>query len=335
MTPGRGLVLVALALPLAAAPVRGAGDWTGRIIFENDVLWVDDSDRHYTNGIQLELRGPDDHVWRWTEGPGRFLTGAGPDAVLRMGWALGQNIYTPEDIKTSELVVDDRPYAGWLHGDLMVTARAGRTRTEATLSLGVVGPAAQGEEVQRWFHELIGSPIPAGWDNQLANEPALLLVVQRAWGDALPPRPAPLLGGLGLDWDFVPHGDVALGNVFTHVALGGVLRAGNDLEVSLGPTRIRPTAAGGRLQDRRRGLGWSLLGGLTGRCVLQNIFLDGNTFQDSHSVDKYTLVGDAWYGLTLAWQGLRTSFIHTVRSPEFVGQRRPDHFGSITVTWTP
>ena len=328
-------VLLAFMLVAAAAPAKAEGDWTGRLIFENDVLWVDDSDRHYTNGFQLELRGPDNHVWSWVEGPGRFLTGAGRDDILRMGWAIGQNIYTPEDIESTEVVTDDRPYAGWLHADLMVTARRSRTRTEATLSLGVVGPAAKGEELQRWFHGIIDSPIPDGWHNQLSNEPALLLVVQRAWGDVLPPRPAPLLGSLGLDWDFVPHGDVAIGNVFTHAAMGGVLRAGNDLDVSLGPTRIRPTAAGGRLTDRRRGFGWSVLGGLTGRLVLRNIFLDGNTFQDSHSVDSNLLVGDAWYGLTVAWGGLRTSFVHTVRSPEFQGQRRPDHFGSFTVTWTP
>jgi hypothetical protein len=249
--------------------------------------------------------------------------------------AVGQNLYTPEDIKTTEVVADDRPYAGWLHGDLTMSARRGRTLTMATLSLGVVGPAAQGEELQRWFHGVIGSPIPAGWDNQLANEPALLLGLQRSWGDIRPPRPVPLLGGWGVEWDLVPHGDLALGNVFTHAAAGGVLRVGHDLGPDLGPPRIAPAAAGGDLGGRHKGFAWSVLGGVTGRAVARNIFLDGNTFQDSHRVDKHPFVGDAWYGLTLAWGGLRTSFIHTVRSPEFEGQRRPDHFGSITVAWTP
>ncbi|RKZ16428.1 DUF2219 domain-containing protein [bacterium] len=323
---------VLLALP-ATAQVRDT--WTGRLMFENDVLWVDDSDRHYSNGIRLEARGREGHIWSWIAGPGRWLTGAGRDTPQRMGLALGHNIYTPEDIKTEELVEDDRPYAAWLHGDISVVAREGRTRTEATLSLGVVGPAARGEEMQRWFHGIIDSPIPAGWDNQLSNEPAVLLVVQRGWGDLVPPRPAPLLGEQGLDWDLVPHADLALGNVFVHAAGGAVLRLGNDLGWDLGPRRIRPTAAGGDLACGRRGFVWSVLGGVTGRAVVRNIFLDGNTFTDSHSVEKNSFVGDAWYGLTLSWGGLRTSFIHTIRSPEFEGQRRPDHFGSITVAWSP
>ena len=326
------LALLTLAFPAAA---QERNTWTASLIFEYDVLWVDDSDRHYSNGIRLEARGRENRVWSWVAGPGRWLTGAGPDTPLRMGLALGQSIYTPEDIRSTELVQDDRPYAGWLHGDLSVVARQGRMRTEATLSLGVVGPAALGEELQRWFHGHIDSPIPAGWHNQLANEPALLLVIQRGWGDLVAPRPVPLLGRWGLDWDLVPHGDLALGNIFTHLAGGAVLRLGNDLTWDLGPRRIRPTAAGGDLVCGRRGLVWSVLGGFTGRAVARNIFLDGNTFQDSHSVDKKPFVGDAWYGLALSWGNLRTSFIHTLRSPEFEGQRRPDHFGSITVAWSP
>ncbi len=327
-------MLAVAVLLLAAAPVRVLG-WTGSLIFENDVLWVDDSDRHYTNGFQFCLAAPAGRSFPVLERPARWLTRAGPEAEFRTRFALGQNLYTPEDIESTDLVADDRPYAGWLHADVAVAAREGRNWTEATLSIGMVGPAAQGEELQRWFHGIIGSPIPEGWDHQLANEPALLLGVQRSWGEVRPPRPLPVLGGLGVDWDFVPHGDVAVGNVFTHVALGGVLRLGNSLAGNLGPPRIRPTAAGGDLGGRGGTVAWSVFGGLTGRYVLRNIFLDGNTFADSHSVDKIPVVGDAWFGIAAAHRGLRVAFVHTMRSPEFRTQRRPDHFGSVSVAFTP
>src|SRR3546814_10706131 len=111
-------------------------------------------------------------------------------------------MYTPEDTAARDLLVDDRPYAGWLYGAISVHAetRADAPGTEpdtldtVELQLGMVGPYAFGEEVQNAFHRLIDVAEAQGWDNQLDNEPGVMLIGERRW------RSTPLaIGGLSAD----------------------------------------------------------------------------------------------------------------------------------------
>ena len=67
--------------------------------------------------------------------------------------------------------------------------------------------------------------------------------------------------------------------------------------------------------------------------MLHNIFLDGNTFFDSHSVEKNYLVGDLVAGAAVSGLGMRLGFSFVVRSPEFEGQDGPDRFGSFTLSF--
>ena len=58
-----------------------------------------------------------------------------------------------------------------------------------------------------------------------------------------------------------------------------------------------------------------------GRAVGRNIFLDGNTFEDSRSVDKKNLVGDLSAGVALFWANdFRMDASATYRTKEFDGQ---------------
>ena len=67
----------------------------------------------------------------------------------RVSFVLGQNIFTPEDIRATKLISDDRPYAGWLYLGLgLVTERKTKKNVEAVdnfeIDIGMVGPAAFG-----------------------------------------------------------------------------------------------------------------------------------------------------------------------------------------------
>jgi len=65
----------------------------------------------------------------------------------------------------------------------------------------------------------------------------------------------------------------------------------------------------------------------------RNIFLDGNTFTDSHSVDKETLVGDFQVGFAFHLRNIRIAFTHIVRSKEFEGQTERARYGAINLTY--
>jgi len=109
---------------------------------------------------------------------------------------------------------------------------------------------------------------------------------------------------MGLDADVLPHFGGALGNVFTYGAAGVTLRIGSGLEDDFGPPRIRPSLPGSAYFLPGKGFNWYLFAGLEGRAVLYNIFLDGNTFTDSHSVDKslsWAISRQGWFSSGIAF----------------------------------
>ena len=66
--------------------------------------------------------------------------------------------------------------------------------------------------------------------------------------------------------------------------------------------------------------------------VLHDVTLDGNSFRDSHSVDKKYLVGDVGYGLAIMHGRWKFALARYHRSREFEGQREAPVFGSFTIS---
>lgn len=64
----------------------------------------------------------------------------------------------------------------------------------------------------------------------------------------------------------------------------------------------------------------------------RNIFLDGNTFRDSRSVDKEPLVGDLQFGIAVTWRNVRLSYTHVLRTREFKTQGEADDFGAFSLS---
>ena len=67
-------------------------------------------------------------------------------------------------------------------------------------------------------------------------------------------------------------------------------------------------------------------------CIARNLFLDGNSFEDSRSVSKKWLVGDLALGGALTFDAFRLAFTHVIRTREYATQTRPDRFGAVDLT---
>lgn len=295
------------------------------LLVENDLFAG--TDRHYTNGLRLAYLSPEDDLPPYGQWLARNLPVLDPDGRKRIGWAIGQSMFTPRDIDRRELLVNQRPYAGWLYAEVGLVSYGERRMDSATLSFGVIGPLSLAGATQRWWHDSFGFTEPKGWGNQLRNEPAINLTVERKWRNAgrsaLP---------FGLQTDFTPHLGGSLGNVFTHAAAGATARIGHALEDDFGPQRIRPSLPGSDHFTPHNRFGWYLFGGFETRAVLRNIFLDGNTFRSSHSVRKKPIVADFQAGVALIFPRFRLTYTHVLRTTEFEGQTRPDRFGAISLT---
>lgn len=291
---------------------------------ENDL--VSGTDSHYTNGLRAVYLAPEKATPQWAQRLADAVPVFPQGAVRRYGLSLGHSIFTPYDTQATRPLPDQRPYAGWLYGGIGFVSDTGRRLDYLELQLGVVGPSALGEMVQNDWHSLIGVKEARGWDNQIKDEPAILLSYERkvhAWRTVQ-------VGGFGAD--FTPHFGVQLGNVMTSAAAGGTFRLGFDLPEDYGPPRIRPGLTGSSYFVPGGAAGWYLFAGVEGRYVARNIFLDGNTFRDSASVDKLPVVGDVQAGLAVTVGDVRIAYTHVLRSREFRQQNDPDSFGSLSLS---
>ena len=312
-----------------SAKADGLDGWTLNVTAEND-MFGSDTDRHYTHGTRFSLAAPEGDVPDWVRDAAPKFPLFSDQGKLRTSYFLGQNLYTPADIRITNPSNMDRPYAAWLYGGVGLVSDLGARVDTLGLTLGMVGPAALGEATQKTVHKWVGSPQPQGWDHQLRNEPGVVLTYERRIR-----RFVNFDTGLfDLELDASPQAGVSLGNIFTHLEAGTVFRLGHDLESDRGgPPRIRPSLPGSDYFTPSDQFSWYLFGGVAGRLVGRNIFLDGNSFTDSYSVDKKPLVGDFQFGLAMNYKGVRMAYTQIIRTKEFENQSSPDSFGAITLSY--
>ncbi len=322
------VLILLLTLTSSLAAEDGRVEWGTLVLeYENDLFGGED--RYYTNGIRATWLSPDDRVPRLVKRGADRLPFFSQRGDIKLSYSLGQNMYTPDDITLRDPPRDDRPYAGWLYATVGLGSETERRLDRLQLSVGVVGPASGADKIQKEAHRFVGAPRPEGWDTQLRNEPALLLAYQRqnrAWIGR---------GDNGWAWDGTPFWGGAVGNVFTQINGGFTVRVGQNLPLDWGPPRISPTLPGSGIFRPAAPFGWYLFGSIDSRVVLYNIFLDGNTYQNSRSVSgTRPVVGELQFGGAMNI-GLRTriTYTHVLSTREFSSQRGKTNFGSLSLSY--
>jgi hypothetical protein len=237
-------------------------------------------------------------------------------------YSLGQNIYTPDNISSSQVDTNDRPWAAFLYGSMGTITRPAPYSDEIEATLGIVGPAALGSLSQRVLHRRItGGPKARGWSHQLKNEPGGMLSWQRSW-------PYIAAGGMNREWILRPYFGAVGGNIRTYGDIGFTVIYGSASDSWQDvPIHMQPAISG--MGDKSNQWRWSLFSGVEGKAVAHDIFLDGNTFATSYSVDKKPFVADLSIGAAITKNRLKISYTTTYRTREFETQRHPDIFGSV------
>lgn len=333
-----GLTLV---VGVVLSGMAWARDETPRVtITEENDLFGAYTDRHYTQGAEINfLSGPVTRGGFWDttyQNTTRFLPlFGGTDTKRKWNWhVVGQQLFTPDDTSRATPLTRDRPYGAWLFTgiSLLQESRYGQTTSLENLELqgGVVGPLALGAQTQNWFHQFIGVDSARGWRNEIRNEPGIALTYERKWR-------IPLAITNSFGFDAIPEVGVTGGNIYTYGQVGGMIRLGRNLAADYGPYRMRPNLSGTNWFDASKldgNFGWYVYAGAQGRAIARNIFLDGNTWRDSPSVDKRHFVGDLTGGFSLFWgQSIKADFVITQPTKEFAGQEEEDRFGGFNLSF--
>lgn len=336
----------AVILPLivcsgVAASEEAENSSTFVFYFENDLFGQ--TDEYYTSAFKLSwiskgfadsgTRGGPSEWLRWFTA--KMPTASRKDLFHTIALSLGQSIYTPKNIDTAQLLENDRPYAGWSYLAAALQTKNFDFLNTLELNIGIVGPSSLAEQSQKIMHKWLGDCEPQGWDNQINDELGLMIAWQLFW------RVASKSAGHGLGYDVIPHAGITVGNVLTYANAGGEIRFGYNLPADFGSSLIKPgggTVAPVGTQDPRLSaashFGVTVFAGVDGRAVARNIFLDGNTFRDSASVDKNYLVADISAGVSVIFKRLKMTYTQVYRTEEFQGQDGGQLFGSINLAYT-
>lgn len=311
---------------LCAAEKREEEDDKGifGVVIENDAFA--NTDRDYTNGIRFSWLSSEENMPSSIRKVANFLPLAS-DGKKRISIAAGQNMYAPKDLTRRDLVVGDHPYGGWLYGSVGMVSDTGKTLDNVMLTLGVVGPLSLAEPTQKFVHHVVDSPQPMGWNNQIKNEMGVILTYERKWRGMYEFSP------FGMGIDATPHIGVNLGNINTDASVGATFRLGYDLPADYGPPRIRPSLAGSDFFIPTKDISGYLFTSIGERAVARNIFLDGNTFQDSASVDKKNFVSSLQLGAVMTYGEARLSYTQVFMSKEYKTQQHASEFGVLTLSY--
>ena len=317
----KSLSAAAGAMLVLLLPCHARAQHATQVVLDNDSFnfWQPPkrrADREYTQGTRVSVLIPTSggFVARLLGGPNLCHAQAGARDCRMLSFSVTQGIYTPT-LNVERRLPGERPYAGWLGGEVGAIRERRHGMTAFALELGVTGEASLAAPAQKAIHRLLGFPEPQGWDAQLPSEVAFLA----SWRGA-----AELLHlevpQSGLRLRAAPLWSVRAGTAATDATLG--------LQLTLGVNAPPAWQGATNLNGDRWGL--FIRTGAQQTVVGRNLFLDGSTFGNSVSVRKMRSVAETQAGL-----GARTPYgmlewqVHS-RAREYQMQPRAHAYSTLS-----
>ncbi len=320
-----------LAMPLSGLPLKAWADSPppdpGSIVtvqIENDSLSLPSTDEQYTSGVRLGYVTPTGVVPNFLSAFGHQIFGQG---TQRLEFDLQQVIFTPTDTQAYDPNPHDQPYSAQLALHTSLIQDTTTTRSIAQVSVGVVGPDALGKYIQNGFHTLIGDTTSKGWRYQLRNEPTLDFLGGRIWREDIGSFDG---GTIGVQ--VLPQVTGQVGNTEIYAQAGAIVRFGQGLDSDFGPALIQPGITGTDAYTPTSDQVWYIFGGVDGRVVAHDIFIQGNDFAPSRSVPLTPFQADAVVGGAVILDGIRITATEVFTTPQFHHAAPAFQYGSVAIS---
>ncbi|NUO00768.1 MAG: lipid A deacylase LpxR family protein [Saprospiraceae bacterium] len=136
-----------------------------RFHYDNDFFTA--TDDYYTQGLTLEFAHP-----ALKKNPLNQFLIRPPKSTIRYGIRTDHYGYTPSTIRSNEILYGDRPFCSNLSASAfaIATDTLRRRRISTTLVVGIMGPAAGSERMQKAIHRWLDNIPPLGWQHQIRND---------------------------------------------------------------------------------------------------------------------------------------------------------------------
>lgn len=173
---------------------------------DNDLYTSVKNDRYYTNGIALFYN---------------YLNTKTTERLLKKTteFRLAQYIYTPKTRLANEIAVNDRPFAGYLFGEVNQNYfMVHDVVYQGAVQIGYVGPNSFAQQMQNGLHDVLSLRHVEGWQNQIKNTFAVqtqFRFTQKLFPSATTPH-----------FDVHFQGQTTLGTVQTAINTGFFARIG-------------------------------------------------------------------------------------------------------------
>lgn len=281
-----------------------------RFHYDNDYFAA--TDENYTQGYNFEVVSP---VFK--HNPINSLLLARKFDNVKFGLALEHIGFTPNRYELPDIQYGDRPFSAaiMLKSFSIGTDFNAKTRWHSSLSLGMIGPAAFGADMQEGIHRATGNKIPLGWSNQIRND----VVVNYE---------------LGIEKQLFRYSDLLsiqtnaklqLGTLFSKVTLGSSAMIG----------LCQPLFDAPRVRSNLKFYAFVSPGlGFVGYdATLQGGLFNRNSPYTIHAQDVERMTFQADYGLVLQTRTLYFEYVRSSITKEF-RQGNPARWGGIRFGFT-
>jgi hypothetical protein len=140
-----------------------------KIHFENDLITYANTDRYFTNGVNIELQSA-----RLGRSPfQKLMVPYNHKAFVTYTLSMVQDMYTPTDTRIAPTLSHDRPYSSYLYFGLRKTSADAirKLKISSEVDAGYIGPYSPGSYMQTVVHKAFPTnDKPLGWETQINTD---------------------------------------------------------------------------------------------------------------------------------------------------------------------
>ncbi len=282
---------------------------------END-FFGSREDNHYTNGASL--------VWMQDANKSDMFDFIFEDDQTNIAVSLSHQIFTPTNKWANEPIWDDLPYAGYMKLNFLLYKSSKNYFHEFGVNIGAVGPITDAEEIQSFFHEVVGDGVFQGWDNQLDDQFMAGISYQFAY------KTDPIeIDNYKLDWISNVRGDI--GNFYSGVLVSSTVRVGSFVQKSFISTGTFMVTDESDLLNATpsTGFNWDLSFGLFADAVYNYYIADEGIKQGYKIAEMEGAIG--WQ---TSFNLFYDKFKYTYKlKSTYVNDQRSKQWGGMTFSW--